>query len=194
MKKTIVLILAIVLLLTAAVAGTVACLQYRTDTITNTCTVSKVDIDLTETKNLDANGNFEVQLIPGNVYEKDPKVIVKANSEECYLYVKIEKINNPDTYLTYTDNLDGWTPLEGVENVYYRVVTKSASDQDWNLLVGNNVTVKTTVDNHALAGMYNSDGTVNSDNLPQLKYTAYAIQKANTGADAKAAWTTAKFS
>ena len=37
------------------------------------------------------------------------------------------------------------------------------------------------------------NGTVDTSKLPQLKYTAYAIQKANTGS-AKEAWTTANFS
>ena len=194
MKKTIVLILAIVLLLTAAVAGTVAWLQDSTNTITNTFTVGKVDINLTETENLDENGNFEVQLIPGTTYKKNPIVTVSADSEECYLYVKIEEINNPSAYLTYTHNKDGWTSLDGVANVFYRVVGKDDSVKSWDLLKDNQVVVNSDVDNADLAGMYNSDGTVNASKLPQLKYTAYAIQKANTGADAKAAWTTANFS
>lgn len=192
MKKTIVLILAIVLLLTAAVAGTVAWLQDRTNTITNTFTVGKVDITLTETENGN-NGVF--QLIPGTTYKKNPVVTVSADSEECYLYVKREKINNPDAYLTYTDNLlsNDWTSLDGVENVFYRVVGKGDSVKSWNLLNNNEVKVKDTLGNDHLKDMYNSDGTVNTANLPQLKYTAYAIQTANTGS-AKEAWDTADFS
>ena len=193
MKKTIVLILAIVLLLTAAVAGTVAWLQDSTNTITNTFTVGKVDITLTETENLDENGNFEVQLIPGTTYKKNPVVTVSADSEECYLYVKIEEINNPSAYLTYTHNKDGWTSLDGVANVFYRVVGKDDGVMSWGLLKDNQVVVNSDVDNADLAGIYNSDGTVNTEKLPQLKYTAYAIQKANTGS-AKEAWTTANFS
>ena len=191
MKKTVALTLAIVLLLTAAVAGTVAWLQDSTNTITNTFTVGKVDIDLTETENL-VNGVYEVQLIPGTTYKKNPVVTVDDASEDCYLYVKIEEVNSPSTYLDYTHDLSGWTELEGVSGVYYREVSKDASVKSWALLENNEVEVLSSLGNDDLAGMYNADGSVNRDNLPQLKYTAYAIQKANTGT-AKEAWVTANF-
>ena len=84
-KRTLALILALVLVFGAAVGGTIAYLTDTTDPVTNTFTVGKVDITLTETFNTDTdndgtNDAWKAQLIPGTTYAKDPVVTVTANS------------------------------------------------------------------------------------------------------------------
>ena len=73
------------------------------------------DVTLTETEE-------EYKMVPGYTIHKDPKTTVVKGSEECYLFVKVEKSANFDSYMTY-EMADGWTALEGVEGVYYREVT-----------------------------------------------------------------------
>lgn len=183
-KKTLALLLALVLVFGAAVGGTIAYLTDTTGPIANTFTVGEVDITLTETFNTDTNSDgtndvWKAQLIPGTTYAKDPVVTVTGNSEDCWLFVKFEEKNSPKTYLDYTSNLtaeNGWTQGDGPNipaNVWYRAVDKAATDTSFQLLAGNTVTINsTTVTNETMAAASNA----------QLVYTAYACQKANMSA------------
>lgn len=122
-KKTLALLLALVLVFGAAVGGTIAYLTDTTGPITNTFTVGKVDITLTETFNTDTNNDgtndaWKAQLIPGTTYTKDPIVTVTDDSEDCWLFVKFEEKNSPATYLNYTSNLtaeNDWTQGDGTD-------------------------------------------------------------------------------
>ena len=109
-------------------------------------------------------------MVPGNTIAKDPKVTVKANSEACWLFVKVEKSTNFDEFMTY-GIADGWTALAGVDGVYYREVTSSTTDTEYYVLSGNSVTVKDSVTKEDFAGL---KGT-----MPTLTFTAYACQKDN---------------
>ena len=192
-KKTLALLLALVLVFGAAVGGTIAYLTDTTDPITNTFTVGKVDITLTETFNTDTNGDqkndaWQAQLIPGTTYAKDPVVTVTADSEDCWLFVKFEEIGSPKTYLTYTSNLtaaNGWTQGDDTDipaNVWYRAVAKADAIKSFHLLANDTVTIDSTA--------------VTNDNMntaanAELVYTAYACQSANmTVEDAWAQFTT----
>ena len=188
MKKKLMTVLALVLVIAMSVAGTIAFLTDTTDPITNTFTVGKVDITLTETFNTDTNGDqkndaWKAQLIPGTTYTKDPVVTVTADSEDCWLFVKFEEKNGAATYLNYTSNLtaaNGWTQGgdNGIpSNVWYRSVAKTDTTKSFHLLLDDAVTI---------------DGTaVTNDNMntaaeAQLVYTAYACQSANMTVEA--AW------
>lgn len=92
-KKTIVLILTVVMLFGTAVGGTLAYLT-SVKTVTNTFTVGKVEIKLNETAvdetgtpvaGADRVSGNEYHLIPGQTYIKDPTVTVMAKSEEAYI-------------------------------------------------------------------------------------------------------------
>ena len=196
-KKTLALLLALVLVFGAAVGGTIAYLTDTTGPIANTFTVGKVDITLTETFNTDTDGDrtndaWKAQLIPGTTYAKDPVVTVTNDSEDCWLFVKFEEIGNPATYLTYTSNLtaaNGWTQGNGTaipNNVWYREVNKADTVKTFQLLAGDNtyptgcISVKDTVTNENMTAASNA----------QLVYTAYACQKANMSAID--AWTAVK--
>ena len=65
----------VLVMMMAAVGGTIAWLTDSTDEIKNTFTVGNVDIDLTETANNSSNDGWEAELNPGSVYVKDPKAI-----------------------------------------------------------------------------------------------------------------------
>ena len=189
-KRTLALILALVLVFGAAVGGTIAYLTDTTDPVTNTFTVGKVDITLTETFNTDTNGDqkndaWKAQLIPGTTYTKDPVVTVTADSEDCWLFVKFEEKNDAATYLNYTSNLtaeNDWTRGDGTNipsNVWYRAVNKADATKSFHLLDGDTVTINSTAV---------TNENMNTAANAQLVYTAYACQKANmTAVDAWAA-------
>lgn len=167
-RKALLLGVCAVLLVTASVLGTIAYLTDKTETITNTFTVGNVDIDLKETKN-------DFKMVPGNTIDKDPKVTVEAGSEDCYLFVKLEKSANFDTYLTY-EMAEGWTALENVSGVYYR---NAKAGDNFSVLKNDKVTVKSEVTTEQM--------NVAETTMPTLTITAYACQSANV-ADAATAW------
>lgn len=171
--KTMILVLAVMLIVGCTIGGTLAWLTATTGEVKNTFTTSDISITLDETK---GGANKEFKMVPGYTIEKDPKVTVLAGSEKCYLFVKLEKSTNFDTFMTYT-TATGWTALTGVANVYYRVVETSTADQPFDVLSGNSVSVKDTV---TKADM----NTLTSTTYPTLTVTAYASQyyKNNTEA------------
>ncbi len=187
--RTLLAMLAVALLLGGAMGGTLAWLTSTPDGVTNTFTSSDINITLAETK---GGTNREFKMVPGNEIEKDPKITVEANSEECYLFVKIETSHNYSTYLENYETAEEWTALPDVEGVYYRTVSSSANAQTFSVLKNDKVKVKTSVTSDQMKAIdgLNHDGTENEEELaarPTLKFTAYAIQTANI-TNAAAAW------
>ena len=182
------LVLCAVLLVTASVLGTMAYLTSR-DEVVNTFTVGKVAITLDEAK-VNADGtpvtdaarveNNAYHLLPGHTYTKDPTVHVQANSENSFIFVKVE--NGIESYEAGTKiaeqiTANGWSALDGVENVYYKTYTKSA--ESTNLPVFGNFTI---ADNANAADSWN-----NFSADTKVTVTAYAVQQ--DGFDtAAAAW------
>ena len=82
------LIAAIVLVIGCTAGGTVAWLVSKPDPIVNVFTVGNINAELAETKK-------EFKIVPGVEITKDPVATVKANSEECYLFVKLTEENWP---------------------------------------------------------------------------------------------------
>ena len=173
MKKKLTVSLAVLALVACMTAGaTLAWLTAKTSSVTNTFTYGDINIELKETTGESS------KMVPGNTIAKDPKVTVKANSEACWLFVKVEKSTNFDEFMTY-GIADGWTKLDGVDGVYYREVASPTDDTVFDVLKDNSVTVKTTVTKE----QFNS---LTSTTMPTLTFTAYACQKDNvsTAADA----------
>lgn len=170
-KKLLASVVAIALVACCVIGGTLAWLTDTTDPVINTFTVGDVNIDLTET----TGTNYKV--VPGTNITKDPKVTVEANSEACYLFVKIETTdwNNKMTY----EVADGWTELKGQTGVYYRTVESSEAPQYFQVLKNDTVVVPGTLTESELETM--------ETNVPTLTFTAYAVQSENM-ADATAAW------
>ena len=165
-KKTVALLLVLVLLLGSVISGTVAWLTAKTDPVKNTFTDSNIDITLNETTGSD------YKMVPGYKISKDPKVTVEKGSEKCYLFVKLEKSANFDSFLTYTI-ADGWTLLDG--DVYYRVVDTDQMGKAFSVLNYDQVTVKDTV-TKAMMDELKADQT----KRPTLTVTAYASQFNNS--------------
>ena len=163
-KRLITAIIALSLALCCLVGVTVAWLSVETPSVTNTFTYGDINITLTETT------GEKYQMIPGNTLPKDPTVTVKADSEACWLFIKVEKTNNPDTYLEYTID-SGWTKLSGFDDVYYREVDNVSSDTPYAVLTNNQVVVKDEITKTQMTAI----GTA----YPTLTFTAYAVQKAN---------------
>lgn len=172
MKKKVLSIVAVVLVLCCAIGGTLAWLTDRTNPVVNTFTVGDINIELTET-------TTNYKMVPGNTITKDPKVTVKANSEACWLFVKVEKSSNFDNFMTY-EMADGWTALPGVAGVYYREVAATTTATELSVLKDNSVLVKDSVTKADLNALTQST-------FPTLTFTAYAVQKDNV-ADAATAW------
>ena len=182
-SKTFVVMLALVLALGCAVGGTIAWLTKTTGTVTNTFTYGNIDIDLTET----VPENRQAKIIPGTDIPKDPKVTVKANSEDCYLFVKVEATGDfVAGKVTYAIRADGWTKGNGTdipENVYYRVVPAAETDTVFYMLTGDTANPNGVV----TVSPDLTKGEIENLTNPTLAFTAYAIQKEGF-ADAKAAW------
>lgn len=170
-KKTLALVLALTLLVAGVVGGTLAWLTDQTAEVKNTFTVGDINIGLTET-------TTDYKMVPGNTIAKDPTVTVKANSEACWLFVKVTESTDLKDFITYAI-AEGWTALPGVDDVYYREVPASAADQTFSVLAGDAVTVKSDVTRTMLE-------TAKTD-APTLTFKAYAIQKDHF-ATADAAW------
>ena len=128
LTKGLILVLCAAVLVAGSVMGTLAWLT-DTKTISNTFTVGDIKIELKEN---DATNGVNDKLIPGTKVDINAKVTVKANSEECYLFVKVENnvaavetkatdIANPDELKSIVEQmtLNGWTPLSEGSNIYY---------------------------------------------------------------------------
>ena len=187
-KKGLALVLALTLLVVGVVAGTLAWLTAKSDTVVNTFTTSDIEVKLEETKGTTVTGGKEFKMIPGYELEKDPKAWVVAGSEDCYLFVKLDKSASFDTYLEYVI-ADGWTKLEGVtDTVYYRVVdgTTNQIGTPYSVLKDDQVTVKGSVTKEQMNALDAEDAV-----KPTLTITAYASQlhkNATTEFTAAEAW------
>ena len=191
--KLVVLLLAVVLMIGCAAGGTLAWLVAKTTPIENTFTAANINITLTETPNADSDDEgtepdiWVGKMVPGTNISKDPKVTVAANSEACWLFVKVDAENgvdlvadaNADSYVTYA-MAEGWTAVPNTTGVYYREVAASTTNQAYDVISGNQVSIPNTVTKAML-------DSVTGTNAPSLTFTAYAVQKEGF-ADASAAW------
>lgn len=198
-KKLVLAVTALALVLCFAIGGTLAWLKDQTEEVKNTFTYGDINITLDEAdvNDEDGDGNTtervkkqeKYKMIPGVTLTKDPTVTVKANSENCWLFVKVEKSDNFDSFMTY-GIADGWNSLgNGYPGVYYREVEASDTDQPFSVLNNNQVTVRGTVTKAALNALdTNTDGTDKDiKEYPTLSFTAYAVQKASFNS-AENAW------
>lgn len=91
-----------------------------------------------------------------------PTVHVDEKSEDGWLFVKLEKENNFDDFMTY-QMAAGWIELEN--GVYYCTVTSDTADQTFGVILDDTVNVKQTVTKGQLNAL--------TDNiLPKMSVTA----------------------
>lgn len=204
--KIILVVLCAALVIGASVMGTMAYLQSQTETGNSILSIGNVSITLTG-----AEASAPYKLTPGTTIDLAPKITVAPNSQDCWLFVKIEEAgaakDGDETY-SFDDFLsyaiaDGWTEMAiNGEIVYYRQVSAlaagqategtEATGQVFDILGkdtvdpakwGNNqLYVKETVTEKMLEAL-GVPGAV----MPELHFAAYAIQSSGfTTADA--AW------
>lgn len=204
--KVLLATLSAAMLVTASVMGTLAYLQ-DSETVTNTFTVGKVQIDMTET-DVDLDGVAtgkdrdkanDYKLMPGHDYIKDPIVYVEEKSENAWVFVKVTNAITAletgdddanaqyDTVATQIE-ANGWTALDGVDGVYYRSHAKQDTVKEYPVFEG--FSVSGSVEN----------GDLTTYEGKTIEIIAYAIQMdgfndtAKTDAEnAKAAWTAGNF-
>ncbi len=177
-KKSLALVLALALMVVGAVGGTLAWLTAKSDVVVNTFTTSDIKVELKETQE-------PYKMIPGYTIHKDPEAKVLAGSEECFLFVKLDKSKNFDTFLTY-QMAEGWEPVDGEENVYSRKVLTADIGKAYSVLANDQVTVKGTVTKEQM-----NDMDAGKIAKPTLTITAYASQlykSAGVEFTAKEAW------
>lgn len=192
-QKLILLIASLTLVLCTVIGGTLAWIITKTEPVVNTFTYGDINITLEETDtNRDGDNNPNTNtysMIPGNAISKDPIITFKANSENAWLFVELEKTANFDNFMTY-EIADGWTALNGVDGVFYREVSKADSDVEFTVLKGDNanpygkINVKGEVTKEQLNAL-DANGT---SNYPQLIVTAYAVQRDTNITTAADAW------
>lgn len=198
--KALALALCAVLLVVSTVFVTMAYLTSKTDVVTNTFTVGKVTITLDEAKvttdGVKVEGEERVKensyhLVPGHFYVKDPTVHVDDESEDCWLFVKVENglkdIIAGNTSVSENDSIDtvytieaqmtknGWSLVTGETNIYAYKATAKTGDYK----VFDNFKLKGDADVSSYATADNEDSVIN--------VTAYAIQ-ADGFATAADAW------
>ncbi len=201
--KALLMSLCAVLLVAASVLGTMAYLTDSKD-VKNTFTVGNVTIKLDEAK-VDEKGNLvknqddtladrvtrnEYKLLPGHTYTKDPIIHVDANSEDCYLFVKVDNQiaaieANGNTTVAAQMEAKGWKAVEGKDGIYVYVGTTAAPVA---VKANDNVTV---FEQLVIAGTVNGD-TLKAYENKTITVTAYAVQKDGfEGKTADQIWSTA---
>lgn len=167
-----------ILLVAVSIAGTMA---FMTDskTVTNTFTVGSVKITLDEAK-VDVYGTKDgtnrvitgnsYKLIPGHTYAKDPTIYVDAESENCWLFVKvvndiqtIESNDTADKTIAKQMEEKGWKLVAGAANVYAYNAISTKGDK---VIVFDTFTIDDDVNNTTLETYKGKTVVV----------TAYAIQ------------------
>lgn len=197
MKKTQLAKLGLTLGLVGAVGvgGTMALLSAQSKTVTNTFTVGKglhdSDITLDEAKvdpntgkEITGEGKARVQentynnLEQGAELDKDPTVSIKNSAADCYVFVKIEGIDEKYYDVTRDEN---W--IETTEsNVYVystdneKATVVSGGLTDGSGLVFNGVKIK---NNAPLFTDIDGNGEWEKANLPQIVVKACAVQANN---------------
>ena len=179
--------LALTMVVGCAVDGTVAWLVSESESSVSTFTLGDINIKLT--------GESESQplkIIPGVGIRRSLKVTVEANSEACWLFVKVEGTNWPDfmeangtarkVSYSVAGEGDGWIALNDHPGVYYREV--SPTDEAG---VAYDVNCVVTVSKELTKAEVNS---IAAGTQPQLSFTAYAVQRDGID-DAAAAWAAA---
>ena len=174
--KVIAIVLCAATLVVASVAATVAYLTMKTPTVKNTFTSGNIEITLEQTSQLNVP-----KMVPGQEFTVNPRVTVKEESENCYLFIQIEESDNFDTFLSY-EVAAGWTELTDGSNIYYREVNYNVADQVFDVIKGDKITAKVDCTKQQYTEL---------NGAPFMKFTAYAVQKVGI-ADAEAAWVEAQ--
>lgn len=175
-----------------SVSGTVAWLVSKPESTVSTFTLGDINITLAE-----SDFGSQPKIIPGVDIKRDPKVTVKANSEACWLFVKVEERNWPDfeeengtRKVSYSVN-NGWNVLTNNPGVYFREVSAEDAQKgiDYTVLAGNESCPSGVIKVSQELTKEEINSIRSSEKQPSLTFTAYAVQRAGIDT-AAAAWAT----
>lgn len=163
MKKKLTLVVSLLLVMALSIGGTLAYLTYTTDTVTNTFTIGRITLTLTEegaTKNT-TTGVYEksYKIIPGTEVAKEPKLTVTKGSEECYVYALVDNTLLIDSTVVGTPNIDtdNWKTVatKGTQTLYRYKTTVNVldADNDWTESVFDTVTYAETITETNIVGL-----------------------------------------
>lgn len=188
-KKALLALVCAAALVFGSVFATYAYLTDETEVVTNTFTVGKVEIELKETP-VDEDGKAPVEpvawekrvtantykLVPGKSYDKDPTVRVAEDSEDAWLFVKVENglaaYESNDNTIAHQMDENGWTVIDAENHIYAYESKVTAEDE---IVV---------FEEFIVAG----DADVEAAATHTITVTAYAVQGGFESAEE--AWTT----
>ena len=177
-----------------SVSGTVAWLVSKPESTVSTFTLGDINITLAE-----SDFGSQPKIIPGVDIKRDPKVTVMANSEACWLFVKVEERNWPDfeeengtRKVSYSVN-NGWNVLTNNPGVYFREVSAEDAQKgiDYTVLAGNESCPSGVIKVSQELTKEEINSISSYGNQPSLTFTAYAVQRTDIDT-ADAAWATVK--
>ena len=189
-KKFMALASVCILLVGGAIGGTVAWLTTQTDEVQNVFTAGSIEMELNEK-------TTGYKMIPGWTIDKDPVVTVKAGSEDCFVFIEVNKSGGNVTVGGKTYSFDDfiaykidsrWSVLtdesgKAVEGVYFCRAENIVSDRELNVLSGGTYTDSAgTVTWNAKQVATKASVTkemmnaVTDSGNPTLTFTAYAVQ------------------
>lgn len=163
---------ACMLALGSAAGGTIAWLIGESKPVLNTFTYGNIAVDISETDTGDGDNDpytNRYHMTPGATIVKDPVVTIAAGSEDAWLFVKMDQSANFGDFMTYSI-ADGWTPLEGVPNVWWRETRSADIALSYPVILDNAVVVRPEVTSAML-------GDLTPETSPTLTVTAYAVQR-----------------
>ena len=211
MKKTLLVVLAVVLIASLTIGGTLAYFTWQSEEHENVFQVSGEGVEVEIPEDEDGNPTIEPgwdpdedhPIEPGAAYAKDPQVTITGT--ECYVYFKVEEVNNTVNGLTVVQwaAREGWVDItDDVENAeegcYYfawNTTVKGADEGETdptlylftdigNVNANGSVLVNPELSNDDIADLYEQGDEV------KLIITAYAVQ-ASAGETAAAAFNAA---
>lgn len=206
MKKTLTLILALVLIASLTIGGTLAYFSWTSGEVVNNFTVVGDGIDVRDPKdptNPDPDPKLEpdwpgtAEIVPGKVYAKDPQVQLGENSSvDVWVIFSVEEVNNEIN----GKQIVQWAPSDDVEDVttalqavtnetgvkYYAAKVAKGTADNIQLFKGGDVDAQgqvtinpelTDADLDALAeALKTNDEDETNDLTVQLVVNAWAIQ------------------
>lgn len=184
-KKILTLVLALAMVATCAISGTVAWLVADGGKVENTFTIGDINIEIAETGANSGTKEYS-SFVPGDKLAKDTKVTVKANSEACYLFIKITESNNSISGNESSEAAIQWAVREnwtrvGTTNFWYQAVAEKSDSQDFYVFTGDE---NDTLQN----GCVTVNGKITKDMVnaltstkPTITIAAAAVQEKNIG-------------
>lgn len=196
-KKILVLALAALLLVAVGVGGTLAWLTATSNEVQNTFTATSLGVQLNET-NPDGKTSWSQPLLPGQMYDKDPKVTLTAGGADAWVFVEIIETNNDLANgggKKVTCNIDTTNWVQVMDGTTAVTTDEDGSVGIWmyktNVLTASDTTgvyfLEKGTDQHGSVTVNTAVTTADmgENNLPSITFKAYALQSANLEIDGK---------